>query len=285
VKKQTISSCPSSGYQVTTVRTTVLLLAAAALVAAPLTAAEAAPSRYRVSASVSDDKLDLTSHDGSNRSTRIKGTVKGGSVKGKKVYIYASNTSARNQSFKYIGSDRLSSSGRFDKVWRPKDGGTYRVRVVKRKGSGRAQGLDHTRVYVFRFTNLARFDANAGNPAVRRVDKSGSVRGQNWSTAYEIDPGATATFTTQGYFCFRINFKIGVSDRTGGSGSYRVSQGGTTIKRGNLSRGDAFVEPTKTETKRMRAGQPVRVEVSGTTFVLGNPKAACTYPARTAAVR
>jgi hypothetical protein len=34
----------------------------------------------------------------------------------------------------------------------------------------------------------------------------------------------------------------------------------------------------------MRAGQPVVVSASGTTMVLGNPKAACTYPARTAAV-
>jgi hypothetical protein len=266
------------------VRTTILLLATAALVAAPLTSAEAA-SGYRVSASVSDDKLDLTSHDGSNRSTRIKGTVKGGKLKGKKVYFYASNTSARNQAYKYIGSDRLNSRGRFEKTWRPKEGGTYLIKAVKRTGNGRAEGFDRTRVYVYHFTNLAKFDANAGNAGVRRVDKSGSVRGQNWSTAYEIEAGTTATFTTQGYHCFRINFKIGVSDRTGGSGSYRVYQGGRTIKRGSLSRGDRFAEPTKTETKRMRAGEPVRVAVSGTTFVLGNPKAACTYPQRVAPVR
>jgi hypothetical protein len=265
-------------------RKTVLLLATAALVAAPLTSAEAA-SKYRVSASVSDNKLDLTSHDGSNRSTRIKGKVKGGKVKGKKVYIYASNTSARNQAYKYIGSDKLSSAGRFDKTWKPKDGGTYVIKVVKRKGNGRAEGVDRTRLYVYQFTDLAKFDGNTGNPAVRRVDKAGSVGGQNWSTAYEIDPGATATFNTQGYYCFRINFKIGVSDRTGGSGSYRIFQGSRTIKAGNLSRGDTFVEPTKTETKRMKAGDPVQVSVSGTTFVLGNPKAACTYPLRTAAVR
>ena len=265
-------------------RTAILLLAAAALVATPLSSADAA-SAYRVSASVSDNKLDLTSHDGSNRSTRIKGTVKGGKVRGQKVYFYASNTSARNQAYTYIGSDRLSSSGRFAKKWKPKDGGTYLIRVVKRQGNGRAQGVDATRVYVFRFTNLAKFDANGGNPAVRRVDKAGRVRGQNWSTAYEIAPGGTATFATQGYACFRINFKIGVSDRASGRGTYRISQGGRTIKRGTLSRGQRFVEPTKRETKRMRAGQPVRVAVTGTTFVLGNPKAACTYPNRTAAVR
>jgi hypothetical protein len=265
-------------------RTTILLLATAALVATPLASADAA-SAYRVSAGVSDDKLDLTSHDGSNRSTHIKGTVKGGKVRGQKIYFYASNTSARNQAYKYIGSDGLSSSGRFDKVWKPKDGGTYRIRAVKRQGNGRAEGVDATRVYVFRYTNLAKFDANVGNPAVRRVDKAGSVRGQNWSTAYEIDPGATATFTTQGYFCFRINFKIGVSDNARGTGTYRISQGGTTIKRGTLSRGQRFVEPTKRETKRMKAGLPVRVAVTGTTFILGNPKAACTYPNRTAPVR
>lgn len=265
-------------------RTTILLLATAALVVAPLTSAEAA-SAYRVSASSSDNKLDLTSHDGSNRSTRIKGTVKGGKVKGQKVYLYASNTSARNQAYKYIGSDKISSSGRFDKKWKPKDGGNYLVKAVKRQGNGRAEGSDLTRVYVFRYTNLAKFDANTGNTAVSRVDKAGSVRGQNWSTAYEIAPGGTATFTTQGYSCFRINFKIGVADRVNGSGSYRISVGGKTIKRGTLSSGQRFVEPTKSETKRMRSGQPVRVAVTGTTFVLGNPKAACTFPNRTAAVR
>lgn len=262
-----------------------MFLATAVLLAPAVTAAEAAPSRYRVSATSTDDKLDLTSHDGSNRSTRIKGRVTGGKVRGKEVYLYASNTSARNQQFRYIGSDRLSSAGRFDKRWKPKDGGTYLVKVVKRRGSGRAEGVDLTRVYVYKFTNLARFDANGGNPGVRRVDKAGRVRGQNWSTAYEIDGGTTATFSTQGYACFRINFKIGVSDAARGSGSYRIRQGGTTIKRGTLSHGDRFVEPTKTQTKRMRAGRPVSVDVTGTRFILGNPKAACTYPSRSPAVR
>ncbi|KQX74037.1 hypothetical protein [Aeromicrobium sp. Root472D3] len=263
-------------------RKILIAIATAALVAAPMTAAEAASS-YRVSASSSDNKLDLTSHDGSNRSTVIKGTVRGGKVKGQKVYLYASNTSARNQSYRYIGSDRLSSSGRFAKKWKPKDGGLYRVKVVKRAGQGKRAGQDVTKVYVYRFTNLARFFA--GGAGVTRPDKATSAGGGYWSTAYEIPAGSSATFATQGYACFRINFKIGVSDRTGGSGSYRVSQGGRTIKAGSLSRGDRFVEPTKTETKRMRANDPVVVTATGTTMVLGNPKAACTYPAKSAAVR
>jgi hypothetical protein len=263
-------------------RKTLAALATIALVAAPMTSAEAA-SRYRVSAGVSDNKLDLTSHDGSNRSTHIKGRVKGGKVGGKKVYLYASNTSARNQKYRYIGSDRLSSSGRFDKKWKPRDGGNYRIKVVKKSGNSRRAGQDLTRVYVYKFVNLAYFFA--GGAGVTRPDKAGTVGGQYWSTSYEIPAGSSATFATQGYSCFRINFKIGVSDRVGGSGSYRVSQGTRVIKEGTLSRGDRFVEPTKTETKRMRAGQPVVVSVSGTSFVLGNPKAACTYPTRTAAVR
>lgn len=265
-------------------RPSILLLTTAALVVPDFSAAEAAPS-YRVSASSSDNKLDLTSHDGSNRSTTIKGRVHGGKLKGKKVYFYASNTSARNQNYRYIGSDKLSSSGRFAKKWKPKDGGTYLVKVVKRRAGSRDQGIDRTKVYVYQFTNLAKFDANGGNPGVRRVDKAGRAGGQNWSTAYEIDGGSTATFSTQGFSCFRINFKIGVSDAAGGSGTYRIRQGGTTIKSGSLSRGDRYVEPTKTETKRMRSGQPVSVDVTGTTFILGNPKAACTYPTRSAAIR
>lgn len=266
------------------VRTTILFLTTAALLVPGLTAAEAASSRYKVSARVSDNKLDLTSHDGSNRSTRIKGRVSHGKVKGKKIYFYASNTTAKNQKYRYIGSDKLSSSGRFDKRWKPKDGGNYLIKAVKRRGSGRAEGFDRVRVYVYQFTNLAKFDANGANGGVRRVDKAGQTGGQNWSTAYEIDGGTTATFSTQGFDCFRVNFKIGVSDASGGSGSYRVRQGSTTIKRGSLSRG-RFVEPTKTETKRMRAGRPVSIDISGATFILGNPKAACTYPTRATAVR
>lgn len=265
-------------------RTAILLLITAALTT-PALSAEAAPARYRVSASSSDNKLDLTSHDGSNRSTRIKGRVTGGKLAGKKVFFYASNTSAADRRYRYIGSDRLSSSGRFSKTWKPKDGGSYLVKVVKRRGGGRSQGVDLTRVYVYQFVNLARLDANAGNPRIRRVDKAGRVGGQNWSTAYAIDSGATATFSTQGFECFRINFKIGISDATGGSGSYRVRQGAITIKRGTLSRGDRFAEPTKAQTKRMSAGRPVSVDVAGATFILGNPKAACTFPTRTPAAR
>lgn len=265
-------------------RTAILILLAATLIV-PASSAEAAPSRYTVSATSTDNKLDLTSHDGSNRSTRIKGRVIGGKVAGKKVHFYARNTSAVSRSYRYIGSDRLSSSGRFAKTWKPKDGGSYLVKVVKRRGNGRAAGADLTRVYVYQFVSLAWFDANAGNPGVRRVDKAGRVGGQNWSTAYEIHGGTTATFSTQGFHCFRINFKIGISDATGGSGSYRIRQGGTTIRRGTLSHGDRFAEPTKTQSKRMAAGRPVSVDVSAATFILGNPKAACTFPTRSPAVR
>lgn len=272
-------------------RTTLAALAVTSLVAAPLTltvtAAEAAPSRYSVSAGSSDKTLDLTSDDGTNRTTVIKGRVRGGSVKGKKVYLYAANTSARNQSFRYIGSDRLSSSGRFAKEWKPRDGGSYVVKVVKRKGSGRAQGTGTTRVNVFQFVSLSNFYvADPANAAtVGRVDKAGSIAGQNWSTAYQIQPGATATFATQGYRCLRINFKIGVADasRAGASGSFRVAQGSRSILSGTHAKGQSFIQPSTSRQKRMVADRPVTVSVAGDApFVLGLPKAACTYPTRSA---
>lgn len=264
-------------------RTTLAALAAVAMVAAPLTAAEAGPSRYRVSAVSSDKTLDLTSDDGSNRSTVIKGRVKGGKVKGTKVRIYASNTSARNQAFRYIGSDRLSSSGRFARKWKPKDGGSYVVKVVKPRGAGRAEGSDTTRVNVFQFVSLADFYEPAASGAVRRVDKAGSIGGQNWSIAYLLEPGSSAVFTTQGYRCFRINFKIGVSDAApqGSTGSFRVAQGSRTILSGSHARGSAFVQPTTTQQKRMLADRPVTVSATGDApLVLGLPKVACTYPTR-----
>jgi hypothetical protein len=265
-------------------RRTLISLAAAALVVAPLSAAEAGPSRYRVTTVSTDKTLDLTSDDGTNRTTVIKGRVTGGKVAGKKVYIYASNTSARNQAFRYIGSDRLSSSGRFATKWKPKDGGSYVVNVVKPRGAGRAEGSDRTRVNVFKFVSLTAFyDRDPAKSAVvRRVDKAGSIRGQNWSKAYEIAPGASAVFATQGYRCLRINFKIGVADRApaGTKGSFRVTQGGRVLK-GTHRKGQRFIQPSTKQQKRMRANQPVTVSVAGKgPFVLGLPKAACTYPTR-----
>jgi len=266
-------------------RSVLVPLTVAALAVTPMASAEAAPSGYKVTTVSSDKTLDLTSDDGTNRTTVIKGKVSGGRVKGQKVYLYASNTSAKDQTFRYLGSDRLSSSGRFAKRWKPKDGGSYVVNVVKRAGNGRAEGSDSTRVNVFQFVTLTKF--YDGDPAkaavVRRVDKAGSIRGQNWSKAYEIAPGTSAVFTTQGYRCLRINLKIGVADsaRSGGSGSFKVTQGGRTILSGTHRKGQRHVQPSTRQQKRMRADQPVVVTVSGSApFVLGLPKAACTFPIR-----
>ena len=265
-------------------RKTLVALAVTALVVAPLTAAEAAPARYKVSVGSSDKTLDLTSDDGTNRTTVIKGRVRGGSVKGTKVYVYAANTSARNQGFRYIGSDRVSSKGRFAKKWKPRDGGSYVVKVVKRKGKGRAEGTGTTRVNVFQFVSLSNFYVPAASPGTSRVDKAGSINGQNWSTAYQVEPGGSAVFATQGFRCLRINFKIGVADAArGGSGSFRVGQGSRTILAGSHGFGQSFIQPSTAQQKRMTASQPVTVSVSGNApFVLGLPKAACTYPTRTA---
>lgn len=268
-------------------RRTLLSLAVAALVVAPLSSADAATSRYSVSATSSDRTLDLTSGDGSGRTTVIKGRVKGGSVTGRKVYLYASNTSARDQTYRYIGSDRLTSSGRFAKKWKPRDGGTYLVRVVKKAGSGKAEGSDLTRVRVYQFVNLARMLDPTSAAVAQRVDKAGRVRGQNWSTAFELAPGSTTVFNTQGYRCFQINFKIGVADSSRGtSGTFTVAQGGATILSGSHAKGQRFIEPVRREQKRMRDDRAVAVSVAGdASFILGNPKALCTYPTRSAPVR
>lgn len=264
-------------------RTTLLLLASATLVAAPLGAAHAAGS-YSVSAGVSDDKLDLTSADGSNRSTHIKGRVTGGPVSGKRIYFYASNESSTDKKYVYIGSDALSSSGRFDKVWKPVEGGSYKIKAVKKAGSGKKEGFDYTRVQVFNYTNLARF-YDDDNPRVTRVDKAGKVGDDYWSTAYQILGDTTAVFDTAGYKCFRINFKIGVAnDSAGGTHAFRVYQGDTTIMSGQMEKGQKFREPSKEQQARMNATQVVRVQIQAdgnsdqTKFILGNPKAACTYP-------
>ncbi len=262
-----------------------VLMSAAALALAmtPMSAVDAATSRYQVSATSSDNTLDLTSADGSGRSTVIKGRVKGGEVKGRKVYLYASNTSAADQAYRYIGSDRISSSGRFAKRWKPRDGGTYLVKVVKRQGSGRSADSDLTRVRVYQFTNLARFLDPASAGGATRVDKAGTVGGQRWSTAFELAPGSTTVFNTQGYRCFQVNFKIGVADTSrASSGSFVVAQGSRTILSGSHAIGQRFIEPTRAQRKRILDDQPLTVSIAGNaSFILGNPKALCTYPTRT----
>lgn len=266
---------------------------ATALVAAPLTGAQAASTRYKVSATVSDDKLDLTSGDGSNRSTRIKGKVTGGKVKGKKVYIYYRNVSTKSAKRKLLGSARLSSSGRFSKKWKPKDGGRYEIDVVKKAGSGKKAGSDPTRVYVFQFVSLRYMYDSAASSGAAYTDREKFGNGAYYRDGYAITGGGRAVFDTRGYYCMRMNFKAGLSTRSAASkGTIRATQRRTLVARA-MEKGQVY-KASPTVQKKMNASDKLTFSVdrradlsdqASLRFVVGRPVAACTYPTRSTPYR
>lgn len=263
-----------------------LALVAAPLVATPLDAAHAGSTRYKVSASVSDDKLDLTSHDGSNRSTRIRGKVTGGPVKGRKVGIYARNVSTKAAKRHYLGSARLSSTGRFSWTWRPRDGGRYEIDVVKKAGSGKAGGSDPTRVYVFQFVSLKYLYDKAASSGAGYVDREKFGNGTYYRDGYHVNGGGRAVFDITGFHCMRFNFKTGLSLKSEASrGTVRARQATTHVARemkaGEVYKATSTVQKKLTATGRLIFSVDRRDDIddqSRLRFVIGRPVAACTYP-------
>ncbi|MRK00124.1 hypothetical protein GEV27_01180 [Aeromicrobium sp. S22] len=269
------------------------ILTALALVGTPLTGAHAASTRYKVSATVSDDKLDITSGDGSNRSTRIKGKVTGGPVKGKRVHIYYRNVSTKAAPRTFLRTARLSSSGRFSTTWRPKDGGRYEIDVVKQAGSGKRAGTDPTRVYVYQFVSLTHLFDRAASSGSGYTDRERFGNGTYYRDGYAILGGGRAVFDTRGFHCMRVNFKTGLSTRSSASrGTIRVTQRRTLVTR-SMSKGQVY-KASKTVQKKMNASDKITFSVdrrddigdqSRLRFVVGRPVAACTYPTRSAPYR
>lgn len=269
------------------------ILTVLVLVVTPLSGAHAASTRYKVSASVSDDKLDLTSGDGSNRSTRIKGKVTGGPVRGKKVHLYYRNVSTQAAPRTFLGTAKLSSSGRFSKKWKPRDGGRYEIDVVKKAGNGKREGSDPTRVYVFQFVSLKHMFDPAASSGSGYTDREKFGNGAYYRDGYAIRGGGRAVFDTRGYSCMRVNFKTGLSTRSSASrGTIRVTQRRTLVTRA-MKRGEVY-KASKTVQKKMNASDKITFAVARRAdlddqarlrFVVGRPVAACTYPTRSTPYR
>ncbi|TGN30894.1 hypothetical protein [Aeromicrobium chenweiae] len=274
-------------------RKTLGILIVLALVVTPLSGAHAASTRYKISATVTDDKLDLTSGDGSNRSTRIKGKVTGGKVKGKRVRIYYRNVSTKAAPRKLLGTARLSSSGRFSKKWKPKDGGRYEIDVVKPAGSGKKAGTDPTRVYVYQFVSPTYMFDRAASSGSAYTNREKLGNGSYYRDGYAITGGGRAVFDTRGFHCMRVNFKTGPSSRsTAGRGTIRVTQRRTLVTR-DLAKGQVY-EASPTVQKKMNARDKITFSVArradlsdqaALRFVVGRPVAACTYPTRSTPYR
>ena len=102
-------------------RKVLLLLLGSALVLAPVSAAEAS-TRYKVSVKVTSNVMDVSAAHSSHAyyRTTIKGRVKGGNVKGKKVSLYIRNTNAPGGGKRQLlGRVKLSKSGTFSRSFKP----------------------------------------------------------------------------------------------------------------------------------------------------------------------
>lgn len=265
--------------------------------------AEARTSRhFSIGAHADNRKMDLDSSTGGNRTTNIVGRVKakGVKLKGKKVRLYATNLHAASSKRRALGSVKLSSKGRFTKKFAPAEGGQYRIDIVK-SSSGRVKGRTKSIVVgVYEWPLLDRFYSDAAsNPdpskrLVARADRELTGSGAYWGLSYAISSGGSAVFDISGFECWRFNMKIGLSRQSRASeGTAVVSQGGRELAR--IAVGNSgFWEPSRALSETLSPNLPLVVstpavdETNGAPvarLVLGNPKASCTYPSKTAAYR
>lgn len=287
-------------------RKVLVVLAAFVIALGMFHPAEAASKKkFSIGAHADNRKMDLDSSTGGNRTTKVAGRVKGGKVKGKKVQLYATNTSTVSKHRRYVGSAKLSSKGRFSMTFKPSEGGSYLLEVVKKAGGGRRAATKQVRVQAFEWPLLKQFynDA-ASNPdpaspvrLVQRADKeqtgTGRVSNERWSLSYAIHGTGRAVFDIAGYQCWRFNLKLAVSQKSphGSAGTFVITQGGSELARARMSYGERFWEPSRSLSERLNPNVPFEVSIlpdagvadpTAVRFVLGNPKASCVYPAKSA---
>jgi hypothetical protein len=286
------------------VRKVLIVAFAATCIAVALSnPAQARTSRhFSIGAHADNRKMDLDSSTGGNRTTNIVGRVKakGVKLKGKKVRLYATNLHTAGAKRRALGSAKLASNGRFKKSFAPSEGGQYRIDIVK-SSSGRVKGRTKSIVVgVYEWPLLDRFYSDAGsNPdasrrLVGRADRELTSSGAYWGMSYAIASGGSAVFDISGYRCWRFNMKLGISKLSRASeGTAVVSQGGRELARVTVGR-DGFWEPSRSVSETLNPDLPLVVstpavdEANGAPvarFVLGNPKASCTYPGKTTPYR
>ena len=289
-------------------RKLLIVLAATAVAVGMLSPAEAAASKkFAISAYADNRKMDLDSGSGGNRTTKIIGRVKGGKLKGKKVALYATNLSTAATARRYLGSAKLSSKGRFVKTFKPSEGGRYVIEVKKSAGNGRRSTIKQVKVQAFEWPLLKHFyDNAASNPPtsprhlVQRADKeqtgTGRASNERWGLSYAIQGTGTAVFDITGFACWRFNLKLAVSQSSprGSAGTFVISQGGSQLAREHMAWGQRFWEPSRALSERLNPNLPFQVSIlpdpgvsdpTAVRFILGNPKASCTYPSRSTPAR
>lgn len=275
----------------------VLSVISLALVSSTFVPAEAA-SQYRVSVSVSPRALDVAPNH--SERAKISGRVTGGSVAGKKVRLYATNTSSSSRTRSSIGTVTLSSSGTFSRSYRPANGGTYKIEAViatsgSTKGATKAAyltALEWAYLYEFYHRGADNKPADDWSDLITGVNKDrdekiAGAKDGHPEGYFTIESGGTAVFDLRGYKCEKLTYELGISNRTSDGESYRgrvnITQGDKTLlstrymKRGQ----DAYIPGKSTRDKLV----PTRkVEVAALSypakarFVLANAKAFCAFP-------
>ncbi len=287
-------------------RKILVIVASLAVAVGMVSPAEAASKKkFSIAAHADNRKMDLDSTTGGNRTTKIIGRVTGAKVKGKKVALYATNTDTAAQKRRYIGSAKLNSKGRFSKTFKPSEGGSYVIEIVKRASNGRKTTTKRVKVEAFEWPILKHFYNDAAsnpNPAtpvrlVQRADKEqtgpGRVSTERWSTSYALHGTSRAVFDIAGFKCWRFNLKLAVSQSSprGSAGTFVISQGGTEVARQHMAWGDKYWEPSRSLSEKLSANSPFVVSIlpeagasdpTAVRFILGNPKASCTYPSKSA---
>lgn len=284
-------------------RKALVILASVTLAIGMFSPAEAASKRFSISAHADNRKMDLDSSTGGNRTTKIQGRVKGGKVKGKKVIFYATNTDTAAQKRRYLGTAKLNSKGRFSKTFKPAEGGSYLIEIQKKAGNGRKAATKKIKVEAFEWPILKHFyDDAASNPnpaspirLVQRADKeqtgTGRVSNERWSTSYAIHGTGKAVFNIVGFKCWRFNLKLAVSQSSprDSAGTFVISQGGSELARARMSWGEKFWEPSRSLSEKLASDLPFEVSIlpdagvadpTAVRFILGQPKASCTYPSQ-----
>lgn len=289
--------------RVRTVRSTVVVAAAVAIVLAMLTPAEAVPqraARYKISLSpapkiaaprYNDSMLDLSSSTApANTFTTIRAKVSGGRVKGRTVKIYATNTNRSPVVRRSLGTARLSSKGYFTKRFNPGVGnaGVYRIDIVKPRSNGRKAATRSFSIRVLEFVPMELFyDAAASNPdptrtppAVRlatvgeetRVAPERGGEAGYWRTGFTVGHRGTAVFRPAGFSCYRYLFKLGVSMTSAGDRArFDVRQAGRPLMAATMTRygspgytGPSFVEPSRAQSQGIDGrNEPLTVTVTG----------------------
>lgn len=238
---------------------------------------------------------------------KISGRVKRGPVKGKYVRIYATNTNdPKYPNNRYFGKAKLSSKGKFSKRVRPTNGGRWKFRVVVKsaggyKGTSRTASID-----AFHWTDVDELVSLNNLPGITvQRGESREFTGPNykrypgtrWTNQFAMTGGSQVTFPTKAYRCKKISFKVGVSDSTpdeSPSGIFRLVQNGAVKASLTMTRNDPYFNATDSNARSTKVRNSVsasrditfRVLASGAApeeqvkFIVGNPKAFCTFPAK-----